>query len=144
MDKKTSSDWYIAATHYLTGLLAPKIVGNIILIIFFGFINNLLGITSSQIIFLEVLSGTLIIVWFGTMYGARYVNSHYVIKNANSVVNIATIYCLAINVVFWHFFLIARDRVFSWDLISSILSSIAVSIVFYFGSKKFIKNNIEA
>jgi len=144
MDKKQSSDWYIAATHYLTGVFIPNIIGKFVLVIVFGFANALLGIGGDLIANIEIIAGTLVIVWFGSMYGARYINSHYFIKDAAAIAGIATVFCLIINVLLFSVILMVQGQTPVIDMVISIVSGLAISAVFYLGSKKFIKNSAPA
>jgi len=149
MTKKQSSVWYIAATHYLTGVLVPKIIGTFILIPVFILLNSILNIKGSLVG--EIEEGVIIILvaFFGAWYGSRYVNSHYIIKNAARVVEIAMVYCLAINVVVWHILYVITDvmkhnETNYFDFGKSFIYGLLISAIFYFGSKKYIKNDVDS
>jgi len=136
-EKKQSANWNIAATHYLTAGFAIPFILNLILgipmVLLLGD-NNLAVNIASPIL------GALI-VWPSVMYSAKYVNKTYIIKDSQKVITLAMIYMIIIaGGLQLRNLLIANFDVAS---ILNIVGVIAIVIVFYVTSKKYIKNTDE-
>lgn len=130
-EKKKSSNWYIAATHYITAGFAPSFLGGIA----FSFIAVSLissGVTNEYLFaFLRALF-FLIIIYLGVRYSASYLNKAYVIKDKNRVVNLATTYYIILNVI--------GLGILGRSLTIAIIN-IVLAVLFYTFSKKYIKNS---
>jgi hypothetical protein len=130
-EKKKSSNWYIAATHYITAGFVPFLLGGIA----FSFIAVSLissGITNEYLFaFLQALF-FLIIIYLGVRYSANYLNKAYIIKDKNRVVNLATTYYIFLNVI--GLGILDRD-------LTIVIINIVLAALFYTFSKKYIKNS---
>ena len=96
LKKKKVSDWYSAATHYLTaGFIIPFLIG-----IVFGFLSamgeDVFSISGDVIYFVSIVV-TLISIWFGVMYSASYLRKAYHITNKERVIRISTAYLVIIQ-----------------------------------------------
>lgn len=142
--KKQSSNWYIAATHYLTaGFVVPLLLGFLasFLALMVPFFTAGIG---------EVLFGFIFLVlaiWLGTMYSARYLKKTYVITSESKqrIVNLATIYFVVLRLIFYvsgFFWIMTKIRV-SGGLITYFLFNIFIFVflsgaLFYYLSRKYI------
>lgn len=131
-NKKQSASWNIAATHWLTsGFVVPFIINIVVLYTFRGLGKAALPLTWIVLILPPI------VYWLGVMYSASYINKKYIITNSNEIALLSTIYLVVI---------VGGFRTIGWmrsDL-ESILIDVAIFvisvIVFYFASKKYIKN----
>jgi len=130
-EKKVSADWYIAATHWLTSSVAMAILGALI-----GFV--LLLIFQNPII---LALGFIVIyplcMWFAVKYSVKYLGNTYLIKNANQIVILSTIYLIIVG---GGLRLLDFKGVVTYENIGFVLAV----FVFYFSSKKYLKNDTEA
>ena len=90
-EAKLTSNWYVAATHYLTGgLVAPAIISGVIA---YG-LNSVIKTENLNIIF-DILVGTVVSIlslWLSIIYSQNYIKRHYLIKDTNKVIKISTIF----------------------------------------------------
>ncbi len=142
--KKQSSNWYIAATHYLTaGFAVPLLLGFLasFLALMIPFFTA--GIGKVLFEFILLVLG----LWLGVMYSARYLKKIYIItsKNKQRIVNLATIYFVVLRLIFYIYgflLIIAKIRI-SGGIITDLLLNILVFVVisgalFYYLSRKYI------
>jgi hypothetical protein len=99
--RKASAPWYIAATHYLTAGFAIPFIGGLLLGIVFGILGISLGDGPLSGLYLAPFS--LLMVYFGVIYSARYLRRKYIIQDAMHIVNLSTIYLIVIRVLFTGF-----------------------------------------
>lgn len=93
-EKKQSHDWLIAATLWLTAGLAIPFIAGFALASFLDFVM----LEKSPVLFTFLVSLISIVsVFFGTIYCARYINKTYVIKNSGAVVMLATAYMIILQ-----------------------------------------------
>ena len=142
--KKQSSNWYIAATHYLTaGFVAPLLLGFLA-----SFLASIIPLFTAGIG--EVLFGFIFLVlaiWLGVMYSARYLKKTYVITSENKqrIVSLATIYFVVLRLISYmcgFLSIITKIRI-GIGMITEILLNILVFVVisgvlFYYLSRKYI------
>jgi len=142
--KKQSSNWYIAATHYLTaGFVAPLLLG--FLASFLTSITPLFTAGIGKILFGFIF--LVLAIWLGTMYSARYLKKTYVITSESKqrIVNLATIYFVVLRLIFYMFgflSIMAKIRI-SGGMITDFLLNIFIFVViggalFYYLSRKYI------
>lgn len=128
-EKKVSADWYIAATHWLTAFITG-VIGAVILLI----LASLTG--SSGLVAVSALLGWPIMLWLGVRYSARYLDKTYVIKNADHIIILSLIYLVIVG---------GGSRVYEFMQTGIIkteyLGFVIAVIVFYFTSKRYVKNN---
>ncbi|OGZ23907.1 MAG: hypothetical protein A2896_03105 [Candidatus Nealsonbacteria bacterium RIFCSPLOWO2_01_FULL_43_32] len=142
--KKQSSNWYIAATHYLTaGFVAPLLLGFLA-----SFLTSIMPLFTAGIG--KVLFGFIFLVlaiWLGTMYSARYLKKTYVITSESKqrIANLATIYFVVLRLIFYMYgFLWAITKIrISGGMITDFLLNILIFVamggaLFYYLSRKYI------
>jgi uncharacterized SAM-binding protein YcdF (DUF218 family) len=129
-EKKASADWYISATHWLTATITMVIFSVVL-----GFILALITQNTTIILIGFILLYPLM-MWLAVKYSARYLNKTYVIKNANQIVILSTIYIVIVNGGL-RILSFLSNGVITADHIGFALAI----IVFYFASRKYIKNN---
>lgn len=131
--KKESADWYIAATHWLTaGFAIPFVLALVLgipLTLILGKEN--IGLLALAFIILNILS-----IWLGVIYSSRYLNKTYVIKNADQIVILSTIYLVLVGGGL-RAYKFVQTGVFTYEYIGFAVGV----IIFYLISKKYIKNN---
>lgn len=134
--KKESADWYIAATHWLTAGFAIPFVLALVLGIPLTLILGKENITllAFAFIILSILS-----IWLGVIYSSKYLNKTYIIKNADQIVILSTIYLVLVGGGF-RVYKFIQTGVFTYEYIGFAIGI----IIFYFVSKKYIKNNSAA
>lgn len=136
-EKKKSANWNIAATHYLTAGFAIPFVLSLVLGIPMVI---LLGKDGLALNIANTILGAFII-WPGVIYSAKYVNKTYIIKDSQKVITLAMIYMIVIAGG-----LQLRSSVIANFDVASILGIVrvvAMVMVFYVTSKKYIKNTDE-
>lgn len=142
--KKQSSNWYIAATHYLTaGFVAPLLLGFLA-----SFLTSMIPLFAAGIgkVLFEFIF-LVLAIWLGIIYSARYLKKTYVITSESKqrVVNLATIYFVVLRLIFYMFgflWAITKIRV-SGGMITDFLLNLFVLVVlggtlFYYLSRKYI------
>jgi len=132
-NKKEVKDWYISATHYLTsGFIIPFFVGLLAFVIIF----YTAGEENFPKFVLHLRFLWLVSLWFGVIYSSKYLEKTYIIKNSDKIINLSTLYFLIIGILY---------RMYNFSLevdyfIDFLFFFVAV-LVFYFASKKYLKNN---
>jgi hypothetical protein len=134
-EKKASAEWYIAATHWLTAGFAIPFVLTLVLSFPLIFLlakyesnSNLLGTTVALI--------SVVGIWLGVIYSSRYLDKTYVIKDADKIINLATLYLVVVGGGFRVYGTIYAGTFHYTDL-----GFLIGVVVFYFVSKKYVKNN---
>jgi uncharacterized membrane protein len=142
MTQKKSSNWYIAATHYLTaGFAIPFVIGLIVNAIIAA-INLDLNPLSIITLIIKALA-----IWLGTIYSANYLKKAYIIDNKDRIINISLIYFIILNLGYMIFQIIFimftgmlwLDVIHSF-IIYSLVQLVVVGAIFYLVSKKYVKN----
>lgn len=128
--KKASADWYIAATHWLTATISMVVFSIVVGIILALISQNPTVILIGFIILYPLM------MWLAVKYSARFLDKTYVIKNANQIVILSTIYIVIVGGGFRVMSFLSKG-VITPDHIGFLLAI----IVFYIASKKYIKNN---
>ncbi len=144
--KKTSANWYIATTHYLTAGLVVPFVGDIILSFVFRSLN-IEGLLQGLI----TLVVSPLIVYLAVIYSARYVNRMYIVNDPMKIVRLSTIYLAVLSLVF---VAVLSLEFFADPIVFMILKGTTVDLipvlvlrlmtylinipVFYIASKKYI------
>jgi hypothetical protein len=135
-EKKKSSNWYIAATHYLTaGFAIPFLIGLAATFIVFPLIK----LELSFLITIFGIGIRILSIWLGIMYSANYLKKTYIIENKTKIVNLSTMYLVVLNVGYI-LVQIIRVGTAGLDIAYSFFSAILVSFLFYIFSKKYIQN----
>lgn len=144
--RKASAPWYIAATHYLTAGFVIPFIGGFLFGILFAIAGVPLGTGPLNGLFMAPVS--LMLVFFGVMYSARFVQKRYIIADFMEIVNLSTIYLVVLRVLFMGIgiaFLLspaatgtpeaqALPVIVGFGIVQTILEA----AVFYFSSKKFL------
>jgi len=135
-EKKKSSNWYIAATHYLTaGFAIPLIIGLIVTFILLPLIKlDSLLLTMVFVLAIRVLS-----VWLGTIYSANYLKRTYIIEDKDKIINLATTYLVVLNLGYILLNTLI-GKAAGTDILYSFIGFIIVAFLFYVVSKKYIQN----
>lgn len=135
-EKKKSSNWFIAATHYLTaGFAIPFLIGIVANFILIPLIK--LGSITLLMLFAWVVK--ILAIWLGIMYSANYLKKTYIIDDKEKIVNLSTIYFVVLNVGYTLIQIIIGKIVGS-DIAYFLLFVIVASFLFYLFSKKHIQN----
>jgi len=142
--KKQKSNWYIAATHYLTaGFVVPLILGLLasFLASMIPIFNTGIGKTLFQFVFLVLA------IWLGVMYSARYLKKAYIItpESKQRIALLATIYFVVLRLGYyicgfvWAMTKIRVDAGMVMNFLLDVLIFAAVSgALFYYFSRKYI------
>lgn len=142
MAQKKSSNWYIAATHYLTaGFAIPFVIG--LIASFLIRAGASVFLTAPLLLTLFLLLVRVLAIWLGTKYSANYLKKAYIIENKDKVVNLAVIYFFVLNLVYV-FIQIAGgigfvEKVSGADMAYSLVSMIVAGFLFYVFSKRYVK-----
>ena len=134
-ERKQSSSWYIAATHYLTAGFAIPLIVNIIAA--FTVVPFLVSTGSPIVVFAGTLAIGLIAIWFGVMYSANYVKKTYIILDPKRVVKFSTEYLIVVLGGILVFFQMAQGVTIE-GVISSAINLAVVVAVFNFASTKYL------
>lgn len=96
--RKASAPWYIAATHYLTAGFAIPFIGGFIV----GIVMAILGLSpqSGPLSGLYLAPLSLLMLYFGVQYSARFIQRRYIITDAMQIVNLSTAYLIGVRVFF--------------------------------------------
>jgi len=128
---KQVSNWYAAATFYLTaGFVIPLLVG----LIYGLVVQPIVGVGTNVDTILTLIV-SLAAMWGGIVYAAKYLNKAYIIKDAKKIVNLATIYMM---VLFFIYYLII-GWAFGW--VMWIIIAIRVFSLYFLGIK-YIKADV--
>jgi len=132
--KKETADWYVAITHWLTsGLAIPFLISLIVTVP----ISKLIG-KENQILY--IISASIISIfgiWLGVIYSAHYLDKKYIIKNAQKITILSTIFLSVVNGVYFIFTLLQNSFT---TFIIKVLFFVLEIFVFYFVSKRYIHN----
>lgn len=142
---KEAKNWYIAATHYLTAGFVVPLLGWALVIIALWFLPEF-SLFGFDLLFLVV---TAVIIWIAIRYSANFINGRYVIKDKSKVVRLSTIYFAVVGMINlgWSIYSVISSpgKEFNSAVMTSIgwnvTTVIVATIVFYFGSKKYIESN---
>ena len=135
-EKKQSSSWYIAATHYLTaGFAIPFVVNLIALFIVVPF---LVATGFPAVVFAGILAINLVAIWLGVMYSANYVKKTYIISDHRKVVKFSTSYLVVLFGGFLIFSQVAQG-VSVDGIVFLVINFVTVVAVFYFFSTKYLR-----
>ncbi len=135
-EKKKSSNWYIAATHYLTaGFAIPFIIGLVATFI----LLPLIKLGSSLLIMVFLLVIRILSIWLGTIYSANYLKKTYIIENKDKIINLATTYLVVLNGGYI-LLNILIGKATGIALVYSFVGFIIAAFLFYIISKKYIQN----
>lgn len=135
--KKQSSDWYIAATHYLTaGFVIPLLAGLVLAFLFAA--SGIVGVTQAVI----MVFVSPVVVYFGVMYAAQYLQKTYVIARPSRIVVLATTYLAVISLGFTLASGVSavamRADIDMVILGLTLVTNIINIIVFYYASQKMV------
>jgi hypothetical protein len=142
MAQKKSSNWYIAATHYLTaGFAIPFVIGLIVSLLIRAGASVFLAAPLLLIAFLLIIR--VLAIWMGTKYSANYLKKAYIIENKDKIVNLAAIYFFILNLAYL-FIQIGggglTEKISGTDIAYSFGEIIIAGFIFYIFSKKYVKN----
>ena len=141
--KKKSSNWYIAATHYLTaGFVVPLLLGFLA-----SFLASIIPLFTAGIG--KVLFGFIFLVlaiWLGIMYSAKYLKRTYIItsEDKSRIVSLATMYFVVLRLTLYAFgflWVITKIRIDFGMIMEFLLDVVFVAIggaLFYYLSRKYI------
>ncbi|MFH1423882.1 MAG: hypothetical protein ABIG29_02955 [Candidatus Nealsonbacteria bacterium] len=135
-EKKKSSNWYIAATHYLTaGFVIPLIIGLIASFI----LLPLIKFGSPLLIMVFLLAIRILSIWLGTIYSANYLKKTYIIGDKAKIINLATMYLVVLNggYILLQIFM---GKAAGVAIIYSFVDFSIAAFLFYIISKKYIQN----
>lgn len=131
-EKKESTNWYIAVIH----LLMSTVIGFIIMMVISFFIGlpliNFDKLTFHLISFYFI---TPVGFWFGIMYSAKYLNKKYIIKNAHELIRLSLIFMIILAGGYKLYQIIT-----SGFGLGQLTSFVIALTIFYFASKKYIRN----
>lgn len=131
--------WQLVANYYLSSVFSIPLIGYILVSVLINLIH--LPATPSAIL---LFLASLVTIWFGSGYGARYVQKRYVIENPAKLVKYATItmvvlqiigILLTVGVLAFGFGLIAAATA-AMALVGYAVQDVITVIVFYYASKK--------
>lgn len=142
--KKSSPNWNIAATHYLTaGFAIPMFF-----VIVAGFVLVQLGVEAEPLSVVSIFTNILwlVSIWLGVMYSASYLAKNYIIVEASKIVVLSTIYRVILTTLFIGggiiFAVISEDAVLATTpTLEMIVSSIFGTILFYIASSRYVKSD---
>lgn len=135
MNQKNSSNWNIAATHFLTaGFVMPFLVKLVAMVIF----SMLFASLSFNLMYVIQLMIIILSVWLGVIYSAKYITKKYIIKNPNSIVSLSTIYLIVLHAILR---IIEMSQGGNTNIILGIILSLTLVLSFYFFSKKYVLPN---
>ena len=134
-ERKQSSSWYIAATHYLTAGFAIPLVVNIIAAFT---VIPLFGSTGSPIVvFAGTLAIGLVAIWFGVMYSVNYLKKTYIILDPKRIVKFSTAYLVVVLGGVLIFSQIVQGLTIGGIILAAI-NFVVVVTVFNFASTKYL------
>lgn len=135
-NKKSASNWYVAATHFLTaGFVIPFLFGLLLIIatILFPF---------AYISFFLVIGAILSILgtWLGVMYSARYVRKKYAIEDKDKVIFLSTAYLIFLTIVYYAYQFFSNNIVIDLNFFTYIFVPFIIKVlVFFIASKRYIQ-----
>lgn len=133
-ERKKSANWYIAAAHYLTaGFAIPILIGLVATFIIFP----LLSLKSAVLIFWFKSVLSILAIWLGVIYSARYLRKTYIIENKNSIVNLSTTYLVIIGTAYTLFQLFS-GKIMGTVIVYNFIWLVVGAILFYIFSKRYL------
>lgn len=133
-ERKKSANWYIAATHYLTaGFAIPILIGLVATFIIFP----LLSLKSAILIFWFKSVLSILAIWLGVIYSARYLRETYIIENRNSIVNLSTTYFVIIGTA-CTLFDVFSGKIMGTVIVYNFIWLVVAAILFYIFSKRYL------
>lgn len=143
--RKASAPAFIAAVHYiLAGFVIPFLGGFLL-----GIVLGIAGVPVGQgpLGGLIMAPFSLLLLFLGVMYSSRFVQKRYIIPDAMQIVNLSTIYLVAIRALFMALgvaFLLSAAAAGTPEAGAlpmivgiGIVQTILETAVFYFSSKNF-------
>jgi hypothetical protein len=138
--RKVKADWYIAITHWLTSSIMTFVLSLILILILSVLIPlffrslNISALHNIFVIFYMIVYPTA--MWFAVKYSAKYLNKTYVIKDANNIIKLSTIFIIILGIGVRIGTIISAKTVNFEDF-----AFVLAIISFYFASKKYVKEN---
>jgi len=128
--RKSSANWYIAATHYLTaGFVIPLLI-----MFIFGLFIGFLPVLPAALMYILYSVVMAIAIWLATIYSANFLKKKYIIKDKNKIVNLSTVYLAVIGII---------GLVLQSFSVLNIVVLVVEAVVFYLASKKYIGETSE-
>ena len=147
-EKKKAKNWYIAATHYLIAGFVVPFLGTITFITIIDSLLPMFGITMPIMFWsVEEFVRTIYLlpfVYFGVLYSSKFIKKRYFIQNANKIIRLSAIYAVVSVLVFNALIYMFPDgyTVTALFLTMNISAQLMLVAIFYFTSKKFIKEKV--
>jgi hypothetical protein len=140
--KMESAAWKIASKHFLVpGFLIPGLISIATGLVFYSARIN--PEATLPVFLLNIF--TVVGIWFGVKYYARYISNKYIITNASKIVNLATIYnvmlltfVISVSVPVSDTYGITHDFT---NYVVTMMSGVVTVVAFYLASKKYIKQD---
>ena len=133
MDKKQSSNWYIAVAHFLTTGLVALGINVVFWVIFNATVSSMSALPYTAL----NLGVPVIAVVLGALYSARYVAKTYLLPSPESVVKISSFIFILIPAVVVGAVMLMAESVGTGAI--AVWGQIVVSaVLFYVLSKKYI------
>ncbi|KXB07827.1 hypothetical protein AKJ56_02265 [candidate division MSBL1 archaeon SCGC-AAA382N08] len=144
MPQKASS-WYIAATHYLTTALIGGILSRIIMIGIFVLLPELHSAIESLALLVVSTFSVGLAVWYSS---AKVLKKKYTVKEKDRIIKLSTIYFIVLGLLalILYIFKGAFSTSSEVEIITFIfrtINLIVLLVVFRWGSKKFIKVEVD-
>ena len=140
--RKQSSNWYIAATHYLTsGFFFPGLAMLILAFIIIPLIG-LKTLMSPPVYFLFELGSWILGMWWGIMYSASHLNKWYILKEKSKIVSLSTNYYIVLYTI-GALIQFISGRVTIMTIVYTVIFLGITTSLFYLFSKKYVKNEDE-
>jgi hypothetical protein len=134
--KKEVSIWYAAATFYLTaGFAMPLLSG----FIYSFFVSPFIGEGMLDDILAIIFS--VIGIWLGIMYAARYIRKTYIIRDRKKLINLATTYLVVLLFIYWLAVHLLAGTFGPGSIVLLVALAIKVAM-FYLLSRAYVKEDI--
>lgn len=141
-EKKQSSAWYIAATHWLTSFFLASIMLGL-LSVFIGLFQLVTPEQAGGILFrIANLLVIIILFWFTIQYSAKYINKKYIIDDPQMIVNLSTLYVLIVSGGLQLYSILTVG--FSLTSFFDLAYLLAMLAAFYMISKRFLVHSATA
>ncbi len=136
-EKKESSNWYVAGTHWLTSTITSVVIGIALFVVATIVVGLTLGTEQKDVPFLAFLMILImpLAFWLGAKYSAKYISKKYIIRESKEIIKLATIYLVVVGGGYRAYTAITEGGI-SLEMLSFVLGVIA----FYFASKKYVHN----
>ena len=145
--KKQVTAWYIAVTHYLTTGIINLVItfaANWLLVFLF---SPVLGDIEGKNKLLFIVMGNIVWffgIWIGVLYSSRFIAKTYIVTIREKIIFLSTIYLIVIGVALRIFVFLSNSKEALIVYIIDYISFVIVIFLFYFFSKKYIKNSENA